>query len=60
MQYTIYIHRKMIKTHQSLSQHFTVELLEHVLVLNVLEHHHHLKIGFEIPDSTNLWVRIVT
>ena len=53
MQYTIYIHRKMIKTHQSLSQHFTVELLEHVLVLNVLEHHHHLKIGFEIPDSTN-------
>ena len=45
--------RKKIKTHQSLRQHFTVELLEHVLVLDVLEHHHHLRNGFEILDSTN-------
>ena len=51
--YIALLNRKIIKTHQSLSQHLTVELLEHVLVLNVLEHHHHLKVGFEIPDSTN-------
>ena len=47
-------------SYQSLGEHLAVELLEHILVLDVLEHHHHLKIGFEIPDSTNLWVRIVT
>ena len=29
-------------SYQSLSQHLAVELLEHILVLDVLEHHHHL------------------
>ena len=28
--------------HQPLGEHLAVELLEHVLVLDVLEHHHHL------------------
>lgn len=31
---------RTVLVHQSLGQHLSVELLEHVFVLDVLEHHH--------------------
>ena len=38
-------------SYQSLRQHLAVELLEHILVLDVLEHHHHLQYIYIICEK---------